>query len=217
MSPRRRHEGCTARPGPRQRRNLPNDLTNDTALPLKWWPRKTLVLSPKQLDIISLLIGPEGSITKLKKYSELKQEEAALFMENELHKGIEYEAYEASFEEHLENVAEAIRAGLIWHPLVSEFIYTYKALGNKEILRAIKRGWETGVKRPIKIKDIRFMLHLDRIVEYRNKGKTLIELRRDLMKRKIIEKITWQSLEKKVKKAWRIRWEKVGKEPPPIR
>ena len=217
MSNSRRREGRPTQPGPGQTWNLPKDLTQDRTLPQICWPRKTLVLSPRQMDIISLLIGPQGSITKLEKYRKIKQDEAALFVENENYRRIIDKAYEGLFQEHLENIAEAIRAGLIWHPLVSEFIYTYKVLGNKEILRTIKRGWETGVKRPIKMKDIRFMLHLDRIFEHRNEGKTWKELRRDLMKKKIIEKMTWQGLEKKVKKAWHIRWKKMGKKPPPIR
>ena len=209
----RRH----ARPRPRKPQNRPHDLTEDSTLPLIWWPQKTLVLSPRQMDIISLFIGPEGSITKLNKYRELKQVEAALFIDNENYEGTEDETYEALFEEHIENVAEAIRVGLIWHPLISEFLYTYRTLGNKNILRKIKRGLETGIKRPIKMKDIRFILYLNKIVERRNEGETWKELRRDLMKRNIIEKMTWQGLEKKVKETWRKRWEKIGKEPPPIR
>jgi hypothetical protein len=174
-----------------------------------WWPRKFPSLSPKEIDIISLLVGPEGSFTKLKKYSGLKTEDDVKLLWKD-------ETYNRLWEEHLENIAEAIRAGLIWYPLVSEFIYTHKALGHKEELRAIKRGWETGIKRPGKYKDIRFILNLDKIVEARNSGKTWKEIRRNLMKRKIIRKMTWQGLEKKVKKAWEAKWAKVNKKAPPI-
>lgn len=177
---------------------------------IMWWPRKFPRLSPKQIDIISLLVGPEGSITKLKKYSGLKTEDEVKLLWKD-------ETYNRLWEVHLENIAEAVRADLIWHPLVSEFIYTHKALGHKEELRDIKRGWETGVKRPIKIKDIGFMLYLDKIVEDRNAGKTWPQLRRTLMKRKIIRKMTWQGLAKKVIKAWQAKWQKTGRKAPPLR
>jgi hypothetical protein len=171
---------------------------------IMWWPRKSPSLSSKQLDIISLLVGPEGSITKLKKYSGLKTEdEVKLLWKDETYKGL--------WEQHLENISEAIRADLIWHPLVSEFIFTHKSLGHKEEIRDIKRGWETDVKRPIKTKDIGFMLYFDKIVEYRYAGKTWKEIRRYLMKRNIIGKISWQGLEKKVKKTWEAKWARFHK------
>ncbi|MFH1597248.1 MAG: hypothetical protein ABIG94_12935 [Pseudomonadota bacterium] len=110
-------------------------------------------LSSKQMDIISLLVGPEGSVTKLKNYSGLNKDEVDLLIEDEDYKDL--------LEQHLNNIAEAVSAGLIWHPLVSEFIYTYKVLGNKEILRAIRRGWETGVKRPLTINDLQFRNRLE--------------------------------------------------------
>ena len=176
---------------------------------LFWWPQKTRVLSPKQIDIISLLVGPEGSITKLEKYSGLKTEDEVISLWRDA-------IYKELWDQHRENIAEAIRAGLIWHQLVSEFIYTHKALGHKEGIRKIKRGWEKDVKRPIKVKDIKFMLYLDRIVEYRHEGKTWPEIRRVLMKRKIIGKMSWQGLQKKVKKTWEAKWAKFHKKAPPI-
>jgi len=179
---------------------LPDELNKE--LRLIWWPRKFPPLSHKQVDIISLLVGPEGSITYLNNYKGQNREKD--------------ERYQDLWEEHVKNITEAVRAGLIWHPLISEFVYTHKALGDKEYLRNIKRGWETGVKRPIKIEDVKFMLYLDKIVEYRQAGKTWKEIRRVLMKRKIIEKMTWQALQKKVKKAWEARWAKFNKEAPPF-
>lgn len=137
-------------------------------------------LSTKQMDIISLL---KDSIIDLKNYN-----------------GFNQKNYQRFRKQYLESITEAVRAGLIWHPLVSEFIYTHKALGNKDILRQIKRGLEKGAKRCLKYDDIQFKNYLDKIKEYRNSGKTWKEIRRILMKRKIIGNISWQALRKKVGK-----------------
>ena len=171
-------------------------------------PRKiSATLSSKQQDILSDLTKTRNAIDE---YSGLKEDIDQL--------GEDEQPYiEMLRKEYFNDIIEAVRAGLIWHPLVFEFIYTYKVLGNKEILRAIKRGWETGVRRPIKEKDIMFRLYLDKIVKDRNAGKTWKELRRDLMKRKIIGKMSPQWLEKKVKKAWQTTWEKTGSKAPPLR
>ena len=59
---------------------------------------------------------------------------------------------------------------------------------------------EKGVKRCLKYDDIQFKNYLDKIEEYRNAGKTWKEIRRILMKRKIIGNISWQALRKKVAK-----------------
>jgi hypothetical protein len=103
--------------------------------------------------------------------------------------------------DYFDSIIEAVRAGLIWHPWVYEFVYTNKAFGNKKMLRKIKRGWETGVKRPLTMNDIKFESYLDRITEYRRKGKTWKQIRRVLMKRKIVGNITWQGLRKKYERA----------------
>jgi hypothetical protein len=119
-------------------------------------------------------------------------------------------------QEHIEEIKIAVRAGLIWHPLVADFIYTRKALGSKEILRKIRRGWETGVKRPLTINGLKFRNRLEKIAEYREEGKTWEQIRRILMKGKIINKMSWQALQKKFEKAWEEEWKKVNKKPPPI-
>jgi len=150
-------------------------------------------LSSKQMNIIKLLMGREGSITELKKYGGLKKEEVDLLMEDEYYKRL--------CEDHIKNITEAIRGGLIWHPWIFEFVYTYKALGDKKILRQIKRGLETGVKRPLTINDIKFESYVDRITKYKDEGKTWKVIRRTLRKRKIIGKMTLPGLQKKYKKA----------------
>lgn len=103
-------------------------------------------------------------------------------------------------EDYINLISEAVRAGLIWHPLVHEFVYTHRAFGDKQILRRIKRGWEKGTKRPIKEKDIKFYFYREKIEKYRSKGKTWLQIRRDLMKRKIISNISLQALQKKIAK-----------------
>lgn len=163
---------------------------------LIWWPQKFPPLSPKEQNIIADI---KESFMYLKNYDRLNRKEDKL-----LRKQL------------LEDISKAVRGGLIWHPLVSGFFYTHKALGSKDVLRAIKRGWETEVKRPIQMKDVNFKIYLDDIVEYRYAGKTWPQIRRDLMKRKIIGKMSWQGLQKKVKKAWEEKWAKFGKKAPAI-
>jgi hypothetical protein len=93
----------------------------------------------------------------------------------------------------LNDMREALKLGLIWHPLVYDYVFSYMALGNKEIIRKIKRGWEKGVKRPIKVKEIILLKYINK---YRNNGKTWKEIRRNLMKRKIIGNISVAALKK---------------------
>jgi hypothetical protein len=147
-------------------------------------------LSPKEYDII---IDLENSINSLKRYNKLSPKEVEKLSDDNY--------YKVQRQEHLEEISRAVRAGLIWHPLVCEFVYTHKSLReNKEILRRIKRGWEKGVRRPIKEKDINFINYLGRIQKYRSEGKTWPQIRRILMKRKIIPNISWQALREKVAK-----------------
>lgn len=167
-------------------------------------------LSTKQQDILSLLRDSTKSLKNYKEWSKLRPDEIDLIIKEDKH-------YIKLRMQYLKDISEAIKNGLITQPLVHNFFYTYVVTGNKEILRLIKRGLETIADRPIKQKDVMFNIHLDKIVAARNAGKTWKELRRDLMKRKIIEKMSWQALEKKVKKAWRRKWNRRGKKPPPIR
>lgn len=146
-------------------------------------------LSPNEQDII---LDIEDSIRSLERYNRLSLEEVERLI------GDDY--YKVQRQEHLKELKRAVRAGLIWHPLVLDFIYTYKALGNKEMLRAIKRGLEINVKRPIREKDINFINYLGKIKKYRSEGKTWPQIRRILMKRKIIGNISWQAFRKKVAK-----------------
>jgi uncharacterized protein (DUF2225 family) len=173
-------------------------------------PDFPLPLSTKQQDALSLLEDSIRNIENYKKWVELSFEEIDRIIRED-------ENYKRLRKQHLKDLSKAISLDLIWHPLVYEFINTYKNVGNKEIIRKIKRGWEKNVKRPIKIKDIGFMLYLDKIVEHRYAGKTWKEIRRDLMKRKIIGKISLQGIEKKIKKTWHDKWEKTGRKAPPLR
>jgi len=160
-------------------------------------------LSPEEYDII---LDIEDSIMGLKRCKWLNSEEVEQFIEDN--------CYKSQIQEHIEEISKAVRAGLIWHPLVSDFIYTHKALGSKEILRKIRRGWETGVKRPLTINDLKFRNRLEEIFKYRKEGKTWLQICRTLMKRKIIKKMSWQALQKKFEKAWEEEWTKVNKNPP---
>jgi hypothetical protein len=156
-------------------------------------PKVSEKLSIKQQDMISLLgryVKPKNAIKEQKLRNDPEEES--------------------------NDILEAVRAKLIWHPLVSAFIYTHKALGSKEILRKIKRGWETGVKRPLTINDLKFRNRLEEIFKYRKEGKTWLQIRRILMKEKIIKKMTWQALQKKFEKAWVEEWKKFNKKAPII-
>ena len=162
-------------------------------------------LSPEEHEII---LDIEDSIKGLKRCNWLNSEEVEQFIEDN--------CYKSQIQEHIEEISKAVRAGLIWHPLVSNFIYTHKALGSKEILRKIRRGWETGVNRPLTINDLKFRNRLEEIFKYRKDGKTWSQIRRILMKGKIIKKMTWQALQKKFEKSWVEEWKKVNKKAPPI-
>ncbi|MCX5887940.1 MAG: hypothetical protein NTY36_00640 [Deltaproteobacteria bacterium] len=167
---------------------------------LLWWPTKLIILSSKQIDIISLLID---TINSFESYETLSIEER-----------YKNAGYTELLEQHRNEILEAVRAGLIWHPLVSEFVYTRKALGDKEYLRKIKRGWETGFKRPLTINDLKFINRLEKIAQYREESKTWPQIRQILMRKKIINKMSWQALQKKFEKAWIEEWEKVNKRAP---
>ncbi len=155
-------------------------------------PNNSAPLFRKQQIIIYNL---EDSIKELEKYNELGIDELYRLLDDE------DSHYNKLRKQHLKDISEAVSAGLIWHPLVFEFVHTYKALGDKEILRQIKRGWETGVKRPLTINNIKFESYLEKITKYRDEGKTWKVIRLNLMKRKIIGKITVPGLQKKYEKA----------------
>lgn len=110
--------------------------------------------------------------------------------------------HENMIEEYFKEIANAINKQLLWHPIIFNIIYSHKALGNKEILRFIKRGWETGVSRPLEGHDIDFNLYcVDKIAKERRKGVPWKTIRRNLMKKKRIPKMTRQALQKRYKKA----------------
>ena len=171
-------------------------------------PEESKPLSRKQKIIIYDL---EDSIKDIKNYNVLKREEIHRLLSDE------NSYYNRLRKEHFKDISHAIGAGLIWHPLVSDFIYTHKALGSKEILRKIRRGWETGVKRLPTINDLKFRNRLEEIFKYRKDGKTWPQIRRILMKGKIIKKMTWQALQKKFEKAWEEEWKKINKKAPLIK
>lgn len=158
----------------------------------------------KQQDVLSLLNASARDIRNYKNWSDLRPVEIIQITEED----VDYKRLRALL---LKDITESIRIGLIWSAFISEFVFTYKALGKKDLIRRIKRGWETNVKRIN-----RFMLHLDKIYEYRLLGKTWPQIRQTLMRRKIIKKMTWQALQKKFIKAWEARWAKVNQEAPPI-
>jgi hypothetical protein len=98
-------------------------------------------LSPKQQDDISLI---EDSIESIKRHIiRLTSEE---FEQEQKNKNSKYHDLRMQL---FKDISKAIRSGLLWHPLISEFTFTHKGLGNKEILRQAKRGLEKGVKRSL--------------------------------------------------------------------
>jgi hypothetical protein len=170
-------------------------------------PEESKPFSLKQQIIIYNI---EDSIKDINDYNLLKKDDIHRLLSDE------NSYYNKLRKEFFKDISDAIRAKLIWHPLVSNFIYTYKALGSKEILRRIKRGWETGVKRSLTINDLKFINRLEKIAAYREEGKTWEQIRRILMKGKIINKMSWQALQKKFEKAWVEEWKKVNKKAPLI-
>jgi hypothetical protein len=171
-------------------------------------PEESKPLSRKQKIIIYDI---EDSIKDIKNYNVLKREEIHRLLSDE------NSYYNQLRKEFFKDISHAIRAGLIWHPLVSDFIYTYKALGSKGILRKIRRGWETGIKRSLTINDLKFINRLEKIATYREEGETWEQIRRILIKGKIIKKMSWQALQKKFEKAWVEEWKKVNKKAPLIK
>jgi uncharacterized protein YfkK (UPF0435 family) len=167
-------------------------------------PEELTHLFIKQKEALSLLNSSIRDIRNYKNWNELEPEEITQIIEED-------ENYKSRQQQLFEDLLRAIRLGLIWHPWVSEFIFTYETLGNKELLRKINRRWETGVKRIN-----RFMFYLYEIYEYRLSGKTWPWIRKNLMKKKIIKKITCTGLQKKFKKAWEARWARFNKKAPPI-
>jgi transposase-like protein len=196
-----RNETIISRGGPREKFSVNQPLVKVT------YAEEQVPLTSKEQDIISEL---RDTLAELKSYDGLSIEQLKPFIKD---KNSRFNKLE---KQRIADISRAVRAGLIWHPLVSEFVYTQKALGNKTLLRTIKRGWETGVKRPVKLNDLQFINYLERIVQYREEGKTWQQIRRILMKRKIIKKMSWQALQKKFKKAWERQWKKVNKKAPPI-
>ena len=150
-------------------------------------------LSTKQQDALSLLEDSIRDIEKYKKWDELSFDEIDRITRED-------ENYKRLRKQHLKDISKAIDLSLIWHPLVYEFVNTYKAVGNKEILRATKRGLETRVKRPIKAKNVNFISNISKIERWMNKGKTLKEIRLELRKRKVIGNITLEAIRKKIVK-----------------
>jgi hypothetical protein len=150
-------------------------------------------LSTKQQDILSFLRDSAKSLKNYKEWSKLRPDEIDFIIKEDKH-------YIELRIQYLKDISEAIKNWLITHHLVHNFFYTYVVTGNKEMLRLIKRGLETIADRPIKQKDINFVNYLGKIKKYRNEGKTWPQIRRILMKRKVIKNISCQALRKKVAK-----------------
>jgi hypothetical protein len=185
-------------------RGAPKENYSDkiNRIKLLWRPIKLNHLSSKQKNIISEI---RYSLSDLEKYNGIS-----------IDKRDKDSRYIDLIDQLINDISRAVSAGLIWHPLVSDFVYTHKALGSKEFFRKIRRGWATGVKRPLTINDLKFRNRLEKIAKYREEGKTWPQIRRILMEGKIISKMSCQALQKKFEKAWVEEWKKVNKKPPPI-
>jgi len=185
-------------------RGAPKEKYSDKVHTIKllWRPIKLNHLSSKQKNIISEI---SHSLSDLDKYNGISIDERD-----------KDSRYIDLIDQLINDISRAVNAGLIWHPLISDFVYTHKALGSKEFFRKIRRGWETGVKRLPTINDLKFRNRLETIAKYREEGKTWPQIRQILMKGKIINKMTCQALQKKFEKAWVEEWKKVNKKAPLI-
>jgi hypothetical protein len=163
----------------------------------------------RQQDALSFLDISSKNIANYKQWENLGPDKIKDIIKNDIN-------YERLWHDYINDISKAIQLGLIWDPLVSDFIYTCKAFGKKEILREIKRGIEVGVNRPITFINWKFKNHLDEIAELRIGGKTWTQIRRVLLKDKIIKNMSWQALKKKFEKAWEEKWRKVNKKAPLI-
>jgi hypothetical protein len=145
-------------------------------------PESAATLTKKQKDIISMI-----NWYSINKYNGISDGDISTFIDR-------------IWEDFFNDIKKAVRLELIWHPIVYDFVFTYVAFGNKEVIRKIRRGWEKSVKRPIKESDLLLYNYLDKIDEYRADGKSWRVIRRILMKRRIIGNISVQALKKKVAK-----------------
>jgi len=145
-------------------------------------PDSAATLTKKQKDIISMI-----NWYSINKYNGISDGDISTFIDR-------------IWEDFFNDIKKAVRLELIWHPIVYDFVFTYVAFGNKEVIRKIRRGWEKSVKRPIKESDLLLYNYLDKIDEYRADGKSWRVIRRILMKRRIIGNISVQALKKKVAK-----------------
>ena len=64
------------------------------------------------------------------------------------------EFFAAVLEEYDRAIGAALRAGFKDHPLVSPWLTAHKALGQRDLLRRLQKGLETGVRRPSKFADV---------------------------------------------------------------
>jgi hypothetical protein len=171
-------------------------------------PEESAPLSIRQQEALSLL---DISITDINNYREWEK-----LGSNEIKQITEKDKnYKRLRKQLIKDISKAIRLGLIWHPLVSDFIYTYKAIGDKELLREIKGGFGTNVKRPLTITDLKFRNCLDEIAEL-IESKTWPQIRLILLKDKIIKDMSCEALKKKFEKAWEEEWRKFNKKAPLI-
>jgi hypothetical protein len=150
-------------------------------------------LSIQQQDALSLLRNSIRDIENYDKWKDLSTDEINRIMKED-------KKYKQVRDQLIKDIKRAIRLELIWHPLVYEFLDTHKSLGNKELIREIKNVWEIDVKRPHKYKNIKFISNIHIIERWRNEGKIWKEIRRELMKRKIIGNITLEAFRKKIMK-----------------
>jgi len=153
-------------------------------------PESAATLTKKQKEIISMINGSIDilkNINRINEYNGISDGDISIMIDR-------------IWEDFFNDIKEAVRLKLLWHPLVYDFVFTYVAFGNKEVIRKIRRGWEKSVKRPIKESDLLLYNYLDKIDEYRADGKSWKVIRRILMKRRIIGNISVQALKKKVAK-----------------
>ena len=99
-------------------------------------PESAATLTEKQKDIISMI-----NWYSINKYNGISDGDISTFIDR-------------IWEDFFNDIKKAVRLELIWHPLVYNFVFTYVAFGNKEVIRKIRRGWEKSVKRPIKESDL---------------------------------------------------------------
>jgi hypothetical protein len=128
-------------------------------------------LTPREKEILAKI---DDCRQQIEKYGNTAEDHQKLSKEDKAHLCADYEEF-------LKAIGKAIRAKLHEHPLVDEktktsireLIKTFDGTGQKDDLRMMERGLETGVKRPYSIRETEILV---RVSEFRRDKKTWGEI-----------------------------------------